>query len=269
MEAAVAKDKNNNLTLKIFEEYLHKDIDKPTVNFRMRTVGPSRQGPSRKIKVHNGAHRATWAKSSINHNLRSINIDVYLNFKQNNLRDSDYKKLKKLAAEGIKKYWSNTVTIAGVRFRVVVNALHRSSADAIPVDLEIEESSNYSRSMNPSILGIDASFKYQKGFAINGIPEKMIDEEFKLVAAHEFGHSVLMYVGGINFSWGHKGSTHSLMQSVKSSTPGFPHKGKIDLMKYYNESKNNADLKKRISDSRAIEVDIKRLIWSSEIVWKK
>lgn len=43
MEAAVAKNKNNNLTLKIFEEYLHKDIDKPTVNFRMRTVGPSRQ----------------------------------------------------------------------------------------------------------------------------------------------------------------------------------------------------------------------------------
>ncbi|MDO6466470.1 hypothetical protein [Pseudoalteromonas carrageenovora] len=269
MEAAVAKDKNNNLTLKIFEEYLHKDIDKPTVNFRMRTVGPSRQGPIRKIKVHNGAHGATWAKSTINSSLRTISINVFLNFKKNNLRDGDYKKLKGLAVDGIKKYWSNSITVAGVRFNVIVNPLHKNSADAIPVDLEIEETPDYGRSSNPSILGIDASFKYQKGSRKAGIPEEMINEEFKLVSAHEFGHSILMYVGGISLSWGHKGSSNTLLQSVKSSTPGYPKKGKIDLMRYYNETKNNADMKQRITNSIAFEIDIKRLIWSSEIVWKK
>ncbi|MGO2130423.1 MAG: hypothetical protein ACTH4U_16955 [Pseudoalteromonas prydzensis] len=180
----------------------------------------------------------------------------------------DYLKLKTLAIAGIKQYWSNTITVAGVRFNVIVNPLHKNSSDAVPVDLEIEESESYGRSMNPAIFGIDASFIYQKGSTKAGIPEKLIDDEFKLVSAHEFGHSILMYVGGISLSWGHKDSTNVLLQNVKSSSPGYPKQGKIDLMKYYNETKNSANLKQRVTDSIAVEVDIKRLIWSSEVLWK-
>ena len=77
-----------------------------------------------------------------------------------------------------------------------------------------------------------------------------------------------MYVGGINLSWGHKGSTNVLLQNVKASSPGYPNQGKIDLMKYYNDTKNTANLKQRITRSEALEVDIKRLIWSSEVLWK-
>jgi len=132
----------------------------------------------------------------------------------------------------------------------------------------IENSPDYARSMNPSILGIDASFIYQKGLLKLGAPIKLIDDDFKLVSAHEFGHSVLMYVGGISLSWGHKGSTNALLQNVKSSTPGYPEKGKIDLMKYYNTNKREPDASQRVNDSIAMEIDIKRLIWSSEISWK-
>jgi len=169
---------------------------------------------------------------------------------------------------GIKQYWSNAITINGVRFNVTVNASHKNSSDAIPVDLMIENSPDYARSMNPSILGIDASFIYQKGLLKLGAPIKLIDDDFKLVSAHEFGHSVLMYVGGISLSWGHKGSTNALLQNVKSSTPGYPEKGKIDLMKYYNTNKREPDASQRVNDSIAMEIDIKRLIWSSEISWK-
>jgi len=266
MDLTTANPQKNAITLERFEEHLHKAIDKPTTNFRMRRVGPSRQGRRIEVKVHNGAHRATWAKTTINSRLRAISINVFLNFKQNNLRQADYSKLKALAMVGIKQYWSNTITVDGVRFNVIVNALHKSSSDAIPVDLKIEDSPDYARSMNPAILGIDASFVYQKGTL--RASEKLINNDFKLVSAHEFGHSVLMYVDGIILSWGHKGSTNALFQNIKASTPGYPTSGKIDLMKYYDEIKNKADFSRRVTDSIAMEVDIKRLIWSSEITWK-
>ncbi|RZF93748.1 hypothetical protein EXT42_04775 [Pseudoalteromonas sp. CO302Y] len=268
MDLASASPQKNALTLERFEEHLHKAIDKPTTNFRMIRVGPSRQGRRREIKVHNGAHRATWAKTIINSRLRTISINVFLNFKQNNLSQADYRKLKALAMEGIKQYWSNTITVDGVRFNVIVNALHKSSRDAIPVDLKIEDSPDYSRSINPAILGIDASFIYQRGQSANRIPEKQIDNDFKLVSAHEFGHSVLMYVGGISLSWGHKGSTNPLFQNIKSSTPGYPMSGNLDLMKYYDKNKQKEEKFQRVNDSIAMEIDIKRLIWSSEILWK-
>tara|TARA_B100002049_G_C16023298_1_gene351244 strand:+ start:578 stop:772 length:195 start_codon:yes stop_codon:yes gene_type:complete len=52
-----------------------------------------------KLKVHNGAHKATWAKTTVNSLTRTIYIDVYLNFKQNSLRQGDYLKLKELASQ--------------------------------------------------------------------------------------------------------------------------------------------------------------------------
>ena len=39
-------------------------------------------------------------------------------------------------------------------------------------------------------------------------------------------------------------------------------------MKYYDASKRQPEKRQRINDSMAIEIDVKRLIWSSEILWK-
>jgi len=124
----------------------------------------------------------------------------------------------------------------------------------------------YARSMNPAILGVDASFIYNKGHFGK---RWRADADFMLVAAHEFGHSVLMYAGGLPLSWGHKGTTNIITQSVKASTPGYPEKGTIDLMKYYDSSKVRANLSRRVSDTIAMEVDIKRLIWGAQIQWVK
>ena len=189
-------------------------------------------------------------------------VHVSLNFKKNGISDADYKKLKYLARIGIDKYWSRHIKVAGTSFMVWVKAEH-SDTNAIPVDLYIAtDEKNYARSMNPAILGIDASFIYNKGHFEN---KEKSDADFMLVAAHEFGHSVLMYAGGLSLSWGHKGSTNPITQSVKPSTPGYPEKGSIDLMKYYDPDKSTVFFDRRMRDSIAMEIDIKRLIWAGNI----
>ncbi|MEG3753060.1 hypothetical protein [Psychromonas arctica] len=268
MELTTNNPEKNASTLEVFEEHLNKAIGKPTLDFRMQTVRGLRKNTTREIKIYNGAHKATWAKTIINRKLRTIYIDVFINFKKNDLNSSDYNRLKELAIEGIKQYWSNNITVDGVVFKVIVNCLHKDSSIAIPVDLKIEEGLNYNRPMNPAILGIDASFIYQRGQRKAGISSKIIDAEFKLTSAHEFGHSILMYAGGIGLSWGHKGSTHILLQSVKSSMPEYPKNGKIDIMKYYDDKSDPKSLFRRLKNSIAMEIDLKRLIWSSSILWK-
>ncbi|VAX35282.1 hypothetical protein MNBD_UNCLBAC01-819 [hydrothermal vent metagenome] len=219
------------LTLEKFHEALHKDIDKPVKDFREEW----NQAHRRHIKVHTGAHKAEWAKATVLLNEKVIMVHVNLNFKQNGISDADYEKLKYLTRIGIDKYWSRRIEVAGTSFMVRVKAEHNYQ-NAIPVDLYVEtDKNNYARSMNPAILGIDASFIYNKGYYPN---INMADDEFQLVSAHEFGHSVLMHAGGRSLSWGHKGSTGILNQSVKSSTPGYPKKGPVDLMKYYDWDKS-------------------------------
>ncbi len=247
---------NTELTLDEFHEILHKDIKKPTKDFR----------GEKSLRRTRAAHKARWAKSTVYLNQKLIRVKVYLNFKKNNITDDEYSKLKSLACSGISQYWSRNINVGDKIFRVRVVASHRS-VNAIPVDLYVEkDKDNYARSMNPAILGIDASFIYNKGFYPN---VNMADDEFRLVSAHEFGHSVLMYAGGMSLSWGHKGSTGVLSQSVKSSTPGYPEKGSIDLMKYYDWDKSKIQFQRRMSDSQAMKNDIKRLIWGAKIQWIK
>ncbi len=251
------------LTLEEFHAALHKDIDKPVKDFRKEW----NQAHHRHMKVHTGAHRALWAKAIVLLEQKVITVHVNLNFKQNDLSDAEYEKLKYLTRIGIDKYWSRRINVAGTSFMVRVKAEHNYQ-NAIPVDLYVEtDKNNYARSMNPAILGIDASFIYNKGHFGN---KERADADFMLVAAHEFGHSVLMYAGGLSLSWGHKNSTNIVTQSVKSSTPGYPAKGPIDLMKYYDEKKSEAGVFfRRIIDSTAMDTDVKRLIWGAQIKWSK
>lgn len=89
--------------------------------------------------------------------------------------------------------------------------------------------------------------------------------DFKHVSAHEFGHSVLESFGRRSLSWGHKGSTNALLQRIKSSTPGYPQSGDIDLMKYYDFSKAKVTPKDLFQRSKVMEIDLKRLVWLSKI----
>ena len=95
-----------------FHEILHLSIDKPVKNYRKKWS----QNRKRRVKVHNGAHRAYWSKAIVLPLKKKITIDVFLNYKKNNLSDIDYAKLKRLASEGISQYWSRDITIDGDTF---------------------------------------------------------------------------------------------------------------------------------------------------------
>ena len=141
---------------------------------------------------------------------------------------------------------------------------HNRKTGAIDVDLIINKGKNYARSHNSGI--VDASFIYNQGrFANQGYAKQV----FKLTAAHEFGHSVLLYSGGIKLSWSHKGSTAILSQAVKRSTPGYPVQGEIDLMKYYDDRKNDDQSIDIFTRTTSNEIDVKRLIWMSNITFSE
>lgn len=211
-------------------------------------------------KTFDKSHTSKWATSRVNLASKIINIDVYIDFQQNSLSDADYQKLKQLAMKGIESFWSRVIMLNGERFQVLVNVQHRPN-NSIDVDLYVETSSDYARSHNSGI--IDASFFYNKGF--HGGFNAAGDRDFTLVAAHEFGHSVLEFFGGTDLSWQHKGSTTKFTQKVKSSTPGYPSSGEIDLMKYYNSSVHAVAPLVRYTRTIADEIDVKRLIWLSSI----
>lgn len=256
--ANVAKAKV--LTKDKFHHLLHKSIDKPLVD----EIDEDEDFPT--IQTH----ALSWAIAQVNVNTKNILVDVYLNYKNNDLTPAEHTKLINLSNTGIQHFWSRAITVDGTVFTTQVKA-HNRNSNSIPVDLYIERDKTYARSMNPANFGIDASFIYNEGaFSNKRFPASAADDDFKQVSAHEFGHSVLMHAGGISLSWGHKGSTNALTQSVKSSTPGYPASGPVDLMKYYDYDKSKgmrfSALAKR---TKAEEIDIKRLIWGAKLIWVK
>ena len=244
-----------------FHTAIHNSVGTPQPGVRM-----IHHHKNRVRRTYDRVHTSKWATSRVNLKSKVINIDIYIDFQRNSLSTADYTRLKNLAIKGIEQYWSRKINLSGQQFSVIVNVQHRRT-ESIDVDLYIETSSSYARSHNSGI--IDASFKYNQGF-YKGFPGQA-DKDFMLVSAHEFGHSVLEFFGGTGLSWRHKGSTTLLTQSTKSSTPGYPSKGEIDLMRYYDSSKNKKPVSSAMIYSRTIadEIDVKRLIWMSHTTIKK
>jgi len=238
-----------------FHQAIHNSVGIPSRTYTRRRIRNSRR--RRKVlRVHSNK----WANSIINLTTKVITVNVYIDFQQNSLSNANYLKLKNLARNGIANYWSRIINIAGENYSVNVSANHRPS-QSIDVDLEIEEDSEYARSHNSGL--VDASFIYNKG-AFRGM-NSFADNDFKLVSAHEFGHSVLEYFGSSDLSWTHKGSTNKYLQNVKSSTPGYPSAGEIDLMKYYDRNKGGVSSADRYHRSIADEIDVRRLVWMSKL----
>ena len=240
-----------------FHAAIHSSVGTPQPGFK--TI---HHGKVSTQKAYSRVHTSDWATASVNLKSRIIHVDVYIDFQQNSLSTADYTRLRSLAIKGIQHYWSRNIALAGNQYTVIVK-VHQRKSHSIGVDLYIENSPDYARSHNTGI--IDASFFYNKG-VFKGNPF-LAEQDFMLVSAHEFGHSVLKYFGGIGLSWRHKGSTTLLTQTFRSSTPGYPSQGEIDLMRYYNAQKNKQFISYSSIYKRTIaaESDVKRLIWLSQI----
>ena len=147
------------------------------------------------------------------------------------------------------------------RFSVQTIATQRRGNAVTARILKATAGEYFTRSFN--LGGGLANFIYRE--RPNEATTENSDIEFSLVCAHEFGHSVLAYFGGAGYSWSHKGSTHIIPQSVKSTTPGYPASGPIDLMKYYDVRKRIISLSDSANRSRATSGDLMKLIWLSTI----
>lgn len=214
----------------------------------------------KQVVTEPGAHRAQWTQATVNLGTRTVKVQANLDLKKNKLSQPDYVRLSNLVLRGIRSYWSRSIRVRNEMFNVDVNGIAKT-VDAIGVDLIVEKGADYARSYNLGIPGIDASFIYNAGFYPS---QSDADQNFMLTSAHEFGHSVLMAFGGVGHSWTHKGST-SIFQATKSSTPGYPKTGEIDLMRYFDDSKQSATFFQTIRDSRASELDVKCLLWMSKL----
>lgn len=238
-----------------FHEAIHKNIGSPSLKYITRQRGKHKK----RIQISK-IHASDWAISTINLSTRSVSVTVFLDFQQNSLSAADYSKLKSLAIAGIGQCWSRQINFNGDLFRVDLKVLDRK-ANSIDIDLKIEDGIKYGRSHNSGL--VDATFIYNKGM-YKGMNADA-DKDFMLVSAHEFGHSVLEYFGGADLSWSHKGSTSKILQSVMPTTLGYPSSGEIDLMKYYDDTKNALSYPDIYRRSIADEVDVKRLIWMSAV----
>jgi len=107
---------NKILTPEKFHEILHKDIDKPVLDYR-RKWSLARK---RYTKVHTGAHNISWAKAVVLLKCKVITVHVNLNFKQNGISKAEYEKLKYLARIGIAQYWSRRINVGGNSFMVII-----------------------------------------------------------------------------------------------------------------------------------------------------
>lgn len=252
------------LTVQDFHDLLHKDVGTPADSYKI-----VRSGKRTIRKPISKEHSANWSEATVNLSANKVLVNVYLNMQQNSLNNQDFTRLKQLAKLGVELYWSTSLTIGTDTFNVTVVANQRKN-DAIQADLalnKMKDRNDYDRSYNLATLGIDASFIYNEQTYNPNANSAFADYSYMLTCAHEFGHSVLMYFGGAGLSWSHKGSTHIIPQDVKSSTPGYPATGQIDLMKYYDASKNFVSVYGRAQRTKASEQDIKRLIWLSTVTF--
>lgn len=199
--------------------------------------------------------------------------------KKRHIRYKSQADLRSMVFYGLKRYWSRSISVANNQLYVVdLTAVHSEKQAMDDIKVSYNTNNSWQRSSNPgSVRGIISLFG-------NFIPERIVynvgwlkdrgrwlyqspakaDLEFKETAAHELGHEILSAYGGEIYSYGHKGSSTIVTQSVKAvanSGEEYPQQGDIDLMKYYN-GRAPHNFYTRVNAS---EQDVRSLIWLARL----
>lgn len=206
--------------------------------------------------LHQKLLSVKWANAHIDTANKVIRVSIFINFTSIHLTYDEFNDLQNLAMQGIHHYWSRKVTIDNTEFKVDVHVLPRKN-NSLPVDLAMNHKHSYVPSRNPMILGLHARFTYNKMQYSSVFLDR---RDFKLGCAHAFGHAILHTVGGIQLSWTHKGSSQLLFEKANNTAPGYPISGDIDLMSYYDQSKQPIGFIRKFRDTIASEADVLRLI---------
>ena len=209
-----------------------------------------------------------------------------------------YKSLERLALDGIEKYWSrNKTNKVGINvkinndfYEVFIKAERNSQGLSAPV-IVYETNSEESRSRNfflsrrlffsegylyysdwkkantRSIIYKNKGWYYRssiKSEEKNVLLTIPLIEDFKITAAHEIGHQILVSFAGKNYSYSHEGTSHwsLFIQEPNDNATEVPKIGEINLMKYYT----NSLIPERVVVS---EKDLLGLLWLSKIEIKR
>lgn len=210
-------------------------------------------------------------------------------------RQRTYKELEDLTLKGINQFWSRNsknigkgVNIMEDIYEVYVNAKTNDKGLAAPkivyqTNCEEGRSRNFEASR---ILFFYEGYLYKSDWKDNNpksqfyknkgwfyrseniVEEKNtfinlapLIEDYKMVAAHEIGHEVLLNYGGNIYSKGHKGTTtwfNMISQETNIDAPDKPIEGEIDLMKYYQTYYD-------ISRTIITEFDLLKILWLTKI----
>ncbi|MCO7185439.1 hypothetical protein NH341_08375 [Tenacibaculum sp. XPcli2-G] len=194
-------------------------------------------------------------------------------------RTKSFEELKKMALEGINKYWSRHsnnigkgVNINGEFYELYVNSLiFENGAKAPEITFLTNKEAGRSRNWELSrilfynvgylfydewkSLSKNRSLYKNKGWYY----ENGDEEDFKMTSAHEVGHEILLKYGGHRYSKSHKGSSTILTQEDKNIP--LPKKGEIDLMKYYD---NYYDKTRTVASVK----DVLGLLWLTKLKLK-
>ncbi|MEA1933719.1 MAG: hypothetical protein U9N60_04720 [Thermodesulfobacteriota bacterium] len=223
------------------------------------TVNVRKSGVTRSATeaLDNEPEKLDWLDVRVELNPRTVTANVYVNYQnEDNMPAATFNRLKGLVASGINRYWSRSISVGGTEYQVTTNVVERQN-NSIDLDLYFETDTEFGRSHASGI--IDTTLYYNHGFAHGNTA--WADSDFKFTAAHEFGHTVLEESRGRGYSWGHKGTSNPILQTVYSSSPTYPTTGEIDLMYYYNGNQPT-DFFSRVI---AVEEDVKMLIWLCQV----
>jgi len=177
-------------------------------------------------------------------------------------RTRSFADLEKLAIDGLNYHWGRNknhtaakdVKIVDESYEVFLNAINTENKTMDDISLVYNTNGGWMRSGNPgSTTGHPISWignlvsreaicynvgyiKYSNGWGYSY--ETREDLDFKDTAAHEIGHEILKSYGGVEYSYGHKGSSevYSFDQHTKDNASEFPISGEIDLMPYYRDN---------------------------------
>ncbi len=203
-----------------------------------------------------------YANTSFDVENKIITIEILMNYNRPHLAsqafrltssvtDEEFAKYMGLANAGLAKHWSRPVEIDGVMW--TVNVVGKKSDDGLTMTLAnpgakvLGDVSSRSRNPDPLLSGN----LYYTGHG---------DAEYSETAAHEIGHSFLTDAFGVEWSWGHEG-TSSKMGELHADAPTYPLKGEIGLMPYHRDNlTRQTDITQR---TIASEDDVKSLIYIS------
>ncbi|MBG6233959.1 hypothetical protein IWX76_000514 [Pedobacter sp. CAN_A7] len=233
----------------------------------------------------------SWLDLLISRSQKRINITLRTNFKDGGAaavhhqdlptddgRTKSFEELLLLAQDGLQYYWSrnqghpvgkNIVLADGNAYEVFVEAINTPVYAIKTPKIVYQSNARLRRSRNWELSRIlfynTGNLRHAKKWYTK--KEAQANADYKLIAAHEIGHEILLAYGGHIYSKSHKGSSTILTQRPLGNYL-YPAHGEIDLMLYYASYPKQPVLIDIHQRTIASETDVKSLIWLAQIAYQ-